>query len=252
MRRLARCLTVALVLAMALARVWALDLVVAGQAQVTIVIPDVPLPVQKSAAEELQYHVRRACGVELPIVFERYAKADQPSVYLGPCKQTLALGLWPRECKPNGYLLRTVGNNLFICGDDTNGNVFWMQHANRTRVGTLFGVYEVLQRELKVCWLWPGELGTVVPKSRDVKVGDWNEAGSPPFIHARWADYGIVSGLEGWSSNEVRERFIDEQGKWLRRHRFALGVAMDMAHSFRDWWKIEGGQHPEYFHLLPD
>lgn len=231
----------------------ALDLVVDGQPRATLVIPEVPLPVQKSAAEELQYHVRRASGAELPIVREVYAKDTDSNVYLGPCKRTLELKLWPQETKPNGYIIRAIGRDLFICGDDTNGNVFWMQHANRTRVGTLFGVYEVLERELKCRWLWPGGLGTVVPPARTIRLGDWNETGAPPFIHARWADYGPgVSGPQGWSSNEVRERFIDEQGKWLRRHRFALGIAMDMAHAFTHWWEPYGKDHPEYFNLLPD
>lgn len=245
--------------AAAVAHGWPMDLVVDGQPRVTLVIPEVPLPVQKAAAEELQYHVRRASGADLPIVREVYAKPEDSNVFLGPCQRTLGLGLWPGdaehlgEMEPNGYVIRTVGRDLFICGDDTNGNVFWMQHANRTRVGTLFGVYALLERELKCRWLWPGELGTVVPRARTIRIGDWNEAGAPPFIHARWADYGPgVSGLAGWSSNEVRERFIDEQGKWLRRHRFALGIAMDMAHAFTHWWEPYGQTHPEYFNLLPD
>lgn len=250
--RLARLGTLLISGLLAFTTAWALDLVVDGQPRVTLVIPDAPLPVQKSAAEELQYHVRRASGAELPIIREADAKEDQPNVYLGPCKRTLALSLWPQETRPNGYIIRTLGRDLFICGDDTNGNVFWVQHANRTRVGTLFGVYEVLERELKARWLWPGELGTVVPRARTIRLGDWNELGAPPLVHARWADYGMVSRQEGWSTNEVRERFIDEQGKWLRRHRFALGIAMDMAHAFAHWWEPYHKDHPEYFNLLPD
>ena len=55
----------------------ALDLVAEGQPRTTIVIPDEPLPVHKAAAEELQYHVRRASGAELPIVAEGAAKAER-------------------------------------------------------------------------------------------------------------------------------------------------------------------------------
>jgi hypothetical protein len=230
----------------------ALDVVRQGQPLVTIVIPDEPLPVHKAAAEELQYHVRRASGAELTLIPESQAKTSTSNVYLGPCRRTLTLGLWPHQTKPNGYVIRVAGGDLFICGDDSNGAVFGMQHTNRTRVGTLFGVYEVLERNLKVRWLWPGELGTDVPRSRNIAIANWDAVGAPPLIHSRWVDYGGVSGLDGWSSNEVRERFIDEQGKWLRRHRFALGVAMDMAHAFTYWWEPKGKDHPEYFNQLPD
>lgn len=92
-----------------------------------------------------------------------------------------------------------------------------------------------------------------MPPATTIAVEGWDETGAPPFIHARWADYGpAVSALEGWSSNEVRERFIDTQGKWLRRHRFALGVAMDMRHAFSQWWESMGEAHPEFFNQLPD
>jgi len=242
-----------LVAVLACASVHALDVVVDGKPGVNLVIPEVPLPVEKAAAEEFQYHVKRASGVELRIMREVYAKDADSNIYLGPCQKTLALKLWPQDGKPNNYIIRTVGHDLLICGDDTNGNVFWMQHANRTRVGTLFGVYEVLERELKCRWLWPGELGTFVPRQATIRLGDWNASGAPPFIHARWADYGPgVSGPQGWSSNEVRERFIDEQGKWLRRHRFSLGIAMDMAHAYSRWWEPKGKAHPEFFNMLPD
>lgn len=231
---------------------WALDLVVAGKPCATLIIPDAPLPVQKAAAEELQYHVRRASGAELPLVAERDAPAAGPRVYFGPCRRTTELGLWPRETRPNGYVIRTQGTDLFLCGDDTHGNVFWVQHANRTRVGTLFATYEVIERDLGARWLWPGEAGTFVPRRATVRLADYNETGAPPLIHARWADYGMVSGQAGWSTNDIRERFIDDQAKWLRRHRFALGIAMDMAHSFHDWWPELGQSHPEYFNQLPD
>ncbi|HUS80184.1 MAG TPA: hypothetical protein VM283_02885, partial [Armatimonadota bacterium] len=48
----------------------ALQIVADGQPRVSIVVPDQPLPVVQYAAEELQYHVRRASGAELPIVAE--------------------------------------------------------------------------------------------------------------------------------------------------------------------------------------
>lgn len=132
---------------------WAIELVVDGQPRASLVLPMVPLPVHKEAAGELQYHVRRASGAELPIIREDEAKDGVGNVYLGPCKRTLELGIWPRETGPNGFVVRNAGPDLFICADDTNGNVFWMQHANRTRVGTLFGVYEVVERTMGVKWL---------------------------------------------------------------------------------------------------
>lgn len=230
----------------------ALTVVAGGQARASIIIPDEPLPVVRFAAEELQYHVRRASGAELPIV----AEARMPPgavILLGACRSTTAAGVLPADLQPNEWVGRLVGDRLYLAGDDSDGAPAWLLHNNRTRVGTLFAVYEWIERTLGVKWLWPGELGTVIPPAADIVVTSWEQRGKPAFIHTRWRDAGpMLAGTEGWSSGEARSRFLTEQGKWLRRHRFAMGRNMDMAHAFTTWWERYGETHPEYFNLLPD
>lgn len=230
------------------------ELVREGTAVAVIVTPDRPLPVVQAAAEELQYHVRKASGAELRVVPESQRPESGLCVHLGGTEAAREAGLHLPASTPNAFVIKLVGNTLFILGDDSDGPAFWVQHGNRTRVGTLFGVYEFVQRQLGVRWLWPGELGTVVPRTATVAVGAWpGEVGKPPLIHARWREGGVyMSGPQGWASQETRSRFLNEQGKWLRRHRFAMGINMDMAHSYTDWWDRSGQDHPEYFNLLPD
>ena len=38
--------------------------------------------------------------------------------------------------------------------------------------GTLLGVYEVLEDYLGVRWLWPGDLGTYVPRRNTIVIPD--------------------------------------------------------------------------------
>ncbi len=230
------------------------ELVREGTAVAVIATPEKPLPVVQAAAEELQYHVRKASGAELRIVPESQRPVAGVCVFLGATEAARAAGVKVPEDTPNAFVIKRIGDSLFVLGDDSEGEAFWVQHGNRTRVGTLFGVYEFTQRQLGVRWLWPGELGTVVPRAATIEVGKWpGEVGKPPFIHARWREGGVyMSGTQGWASQENRSRFLNEQGKWLRRHRFAMGINMDMAHSYTDWWDRFGQDHPEYFNLLPD
>lgn len=232
----------------------ALDIVVKGQPKASIVIPDEKLAVEQASAEELQYHVRRATGANLPITTESGRPAGDGYIFLGATQAGNRVGLDTKALKPNGYRIALVGGNLYLRGDDSVGEVFWIQHGNYTRVGTLFAVYEFVEKTLKAKWLWPGELGTVVPKVSDLRVPQWKvTTGSPPFIHTRWRDGGVyMAGAAGWASQENRSVFLNEEGKWLRRHRFAMGLNMDMAHSFTDWWDRFSKDHPEYFNLLPD
>ena len=230
----------------------ALDLVRNGQATATIVVPDEVLPVVSFAAQELVYHLERATGAKLAIVKESGRLPSGPLVFLGNCRATADAEILPEQLKPNERIGKLVGDRLYLAGDDSDGPAAWIMHNNRTRVGTLFAVYEFLERELGVKWLWPGELGEVIPDADTIVIEEWNDRGVPAFIHTRWRDGGaMLTSTSGWNG-ETRSRFLGEQGKWLRRHRFAMGHNMDMAHAYTDWWDKYGESNPEYFNLLPD
>ncbi len=230
----------------------ALVLVDEGQPRATIVVPDDMLPIVQYAAQELQYHVERASGATLPIVAEN-DMPNGPVVILGECVATAEAGILPDEMEPNERFGKLVGDRLYLAGDDSEGQPAWIMHGNRTRVGTLFAVYELLERELGVQWLWPGELGEVIPAAENITIEQWDDRGKPAFVHTRWRDGGaMLTSEDGWSSMDVRSRFLNAQGVWLRRHRFAMGRNMDMAHAYTDWFEKYGETHPEYFNLLPD
>lgn len=230
-----------------------IELVRDGEAVAVIVLPDEPLPAESFAAEELAHHLALATGAELPIVAEADAPAEGHIVFIGATRAAAEVGLTGDDLPANGYLIRADGARMFVLGDDTDGQPGWVQHNNRARVGTLFGVYHLLDRELGARWLWPGPLGEVVPERDSIAFEKLDLTGKPAFVHARWRDGGgTVAGADGWADPENRSRWIAEQGRWLRRHRFALGVNMDMAHAFTTWWEKYGEEHPEYFNLLPD
>lgn len=231
----------------------AVELVRDRQAVAVIVLPDHPLPVETLAAEELQHHLERATGATLSIVPEAEAPARGNRVYLGATRAAADAGLATGDLPPNGFIIRADADRLFLLGDDTDGPAAWILHNNRTRVGTLFAVYRLLDEHLGVRWLWPGPLGEVVPARASIAFEALDETGAPAFVHARWRDGGrTVAGTDGWADPANRSRFIGAQGLWLRRHRFALGRNMDMAHAFTTWWERYGTEHPEYFNLLPD
>lgn len=231
----------------------AVELVRAHQPVATIVLPDEPLPVESLAAEELAYHLRLATGAELAVVAEADAPAGQPLVLTGATRAAEQARLSNAELPPNGYIIRAEAERMYLLGDDTEGEPGWIQHGNRTRVGTLFAVYHLLDRDLGVRWLWPGPLGEVAPERADIVFDAIDLTAEPAFVHARWREGGnTVSGTAGWADPANRSRFISGQGLWLRRHRFALGRNMDMAHAFTDWWMRYSEQHPEFFNLLPD
>jgi len=229
----------------------ALDLVRDGKPVATVVVPDKTLPVVSAAAEELVHHVLKVGGASLPIVCEKDAPADGPAVFLGATRAAAAAGLTVPDTTPNAFVIKVIGNRMFLLGDDSDGPAFWILHGNRTRVGTLFAVYEFLERGLGVRWIWPGESGEIVPRRRTISVDRWDQVGRPAMVHTRWRD-GPAAGVEGWADPANRSRFIQAQSRWLRRHRFALGINLDVRHSFTYYWQEYGKTHPEFFNRLPD
>lgn len=227
-----------------------------GEAQATLVVPADPLRVEQFAAEELRYHVSRATGVELPIVKESDAAGESMSaaVYIGATRAAADAGVNASELAANGFVVEREGDRLFIVGRDSDGPVgreAGTLHGNYTHVGTLFGIYEILETQLDIRWLWPGESGEVIPRRRTIELSDVDQLHEPELIHKRWRDYGR-RGIRAWQDQEAGMRFFREQAIWLRRHRFAMAERLDVGHSFTDWWEKYGEDHPEYFNMLPD
>lgn len=225
-------------------------LVRAGQPAAVVVTPDEPLPVVSYAAQELVDHVRLASGTTLPVI---KASADRPDgrarVYLGDCPTSRQAfpGDWDKL--PHGTaLLSSSANRLCLAGRDAAGAPL----ADNTSAGTLFAVYEVLESFLKVRWLWPGELGTVVPPQATIAIPAAKLQVSPRFLHTRVRFGGLSITPTGFSSMEARAAFAERQMQWLRRHRFNRGTSLEYGHGFEDYWDRFKDTHPEYFNLLPD
>lgn len=115
--------------------------------------------------------------------------------------------------------------------------------------GTLFAVYEWLERQVGARWLWPGELGTQVPRTAALLSGEWQVEKKLPLIHTRLR---TGFGQPLWDDQAAYKRFQNDTNVWLRRHRFARSVSLEYPHGFTNYWQRYGATHPEYFALRPD
>lgn len=241
-----------------------LCLVKNNNARAAIIIPDEAIPPEQLAAEELQYHIQKAAGVKLSI----HAEKDKPAgfdgfVYLGNCRKTAEAGINVAALPPSGYVIKTIDGNLFLAGKDrvrsdrdTGGNwvnsyygVGWNWAAGWQ--GTLFAVYDLLENEMGVRWLWPGELGEIIPQTNEIKLGHIDRNGTPRFLETRLrAKY--PADLLGWASGKNREKFLHDQGKFLLRHRFSTVQSMSYGHNFTTYWERFGKTHPEFFNMFPN
>ncbi len=224
-----------------------MDIVKQGKRCSVIIIPEHYKAVDEFAAKELQYHIRRATGCELEIIKENEKKnSSLGCIYIGNCEATQQNGIKVLELPANAYSIKITDKTMYLAGHDSEESPLELT----TNTGTLFAVYELLETQLGVTWLWPGELGEVIPAAQNITLFQCNLTGKPKLAHNRWRQ--SFTSVAGRSSVQNRDRYALDEKIWLKRQRFAVSTNMDIHHAFIDYWKRLGNDHQEIFNLLPD
>lgn len=154
-----------------------LSLVRDAKAHAVVMTADEPSETARYAVEELVWHVTESTGVALKVLPESEAPGQPCTrVYVGETEAARRLGIVPENLPREAYTMRCLGKDLFIVGRDGNEDPLRQDNPN---AGTLFGVYEFLERFLGVRWLWPGKLGTYIPKTGSVEFRPVDETHEP-------------------------------------------------------------------------
>lgn len=229
-----------------------------------VVTADTPTPLSRYAANELVSHVKTATGVTLPVVTESAVPpGSSPRLYLGMTKSAREQGIGSGAIAPESFVMRSVGRDLYIVGEEGKDDPL---SAYNSKCGTLFGVYELLERCLGVRWLWPGPLGTYIPpRSGDIRLAAVDETVVPRLAY-REINWGSVRAAVFGKNKNLSEtekklsfspdglvRYGQDLQAYLRRHRMGgMDRKPATGHQFTGWWKLYGAEHPEWFMMGAD
>lgn len=238
----------------------AATLVEKGQARAVIIVPAKPSPVVDHAARILRDHIKQMSGAELPIRTEDKitgpATPDQAWILVGEGKLTEKLGLTSKGLGPGGIVQSAKGNVLALFGTDA--------HTPTDPHGTRYAVTTFLEDKLGVRYLWPGELGKVVPRRETIIVDDFQHRFTPKLAQRRIRSLGyhnrLQVGLDRLSfTKEDYERLRAEAQRtraespdWFGWQRLGGTLNLKGGHAFPHLWAKYGKDHPEWFALQPD
>ncbi|HPD14148.1 MAG TPA: DUF4838 domain-containing protein [Planctomycetota bacterium] len=193
-----------------------------------IVVPDQPTPQEDHAANDLNAHIERLTGRDLPMVTDS-ALAQQVPVVVGNCPRTLrklGVRIDTKGLGLEGIVIRTKGPALVLAGNQR---------------GILYAVYTFLEDYCGCRWFTPE--CTVIPKTGAFDIADLNVHHIPPLEYrstdypcSRPADFAVRNKLNGTQTQ------IDER----RGGKIDYGTFVHTFNSILDPAK-HFAEHPEYF-----
>lgn len=235
-----------------------------GEPQCVIILPLSASGSEKKAVDLLNQTLIKMTGKPLPVLSETKIQVEDGVVidskkqkwpwalWIGQTEQAAKQGISADDLILEGYRIRSVKNWLFLVGHDQKSMKIW---------GTVYAALAVLEDYLGVRWLWPGELGTIIPKRADVTLPALHEQNEPAL---RKRGIRVASGIS--DGNEVgikllgdteivRQTYLqsqEDQADWALLNRVGGSLRPSAGHSYGGWYERFGKEHPEWFALQPD
>ena len=235
------------------------DLVENGRAVAMIVLPAKPETLEGYAAGELQEYVKEITGRILPIINEPegpegFGDYNEPQklagygIWLGQTKAAEAAGFTRTEAE--------LGRDGYAAKADEKGLVL----VGRCPLGTLFGVYDLIEREFGVRWFVPNEqqrtltperkqiwvqpepIGEVIPKADSLWVGTFRREFKPSFEY-RWVregDWALCNRMNVWV--RVNGQIVGVNCKWYGHAFGALVPPEKYFHEHPEWFALVKGK----------
>ncbi|MDD5705021.1 MAG: DUF4838 domain-containing protein [Kiritimatiellae bacterium] len=228
-----------------------------GADNVIVTCPDSPKSVaaynRRYAAHELADYLERVTGARISVVDTIDTNRIEAGgvIFVGPsaCTDTLGIPRDRSDLGAGGYRIATIGKNLVILGDDMDGYDTVDDHGLNGEAGTYYGVAAFLEKFCGVRWLWPGELGTVVPRQRVVRIPRVDIRSQPAY---RTRVFGASADTHLQLTNGTFVTFGGEQKRqWAlfhRRHGCGSSIVPYGGHYGDTYVKTNMfTAHPEYF-----
>ena len=161
-----------------------LTLVQSGKGNAAIILGKKPTASAQLGAYELQHWVKKITGAVLPIRTE--TASEKVKIYIGDTLASRKNGIKKEDFKGENYVVRSTKEALFLAGNDSDD----FTKVDYKKVGTfpknyfavngsLYAVYDFLEKECKVTFCGPWENSVAYPTMKTLKVKVENRSFTP-------------------------------------------------------------------------
>ncbi|MCF6176258.1 MAG: DUF4838 domain-containing protein [Victivallaceae bacterium] len=230
-----------------------------------IVIAPAALPVVVFAAKELQQHLFKISGANVPIITKENGRIEQFTIYVGSNQILGPLNNRLKKLAKEEFVIKRLKNSLIIAGMDENGppvpaydyakkqvidfGRVGRFYKNKQRQdwlisrGTMHAVYTFLEDYAKVRWYWPGEIGTVILKSEYLYLPKSGiDRQEKPDMN-----YRMFHELLG---NDVPDATPYDYLLYFARNKIYGSEAFVCNHTFNQWPERFAKSNPDWFATL--
>ncbi len=225
-----------------------------GRSLAPIVIPVGTDETIRASADDLASYVEKISGVRPTILEGVPDPLPESAVWVG--FQPALEGLFPdidfKFTQPEEILIAANTRHLVIAGRDREPFTIKPPLTYRPikvgEFGTANAVSTFIHDRLGVRWLWPGELGTDIPRRDRIAFESFTFRFHPPIQSRRFrltSEYGRTDrGADVAAVNYF----------WENGHRVngRSSHILPRDHAYNDWSDRYRDEHPEYFALKPD
>ncbi len=227
-----------------------------------IVLGTTPTLSAQFAAAELQYHIEKITGAKLPIVNED-AEVKGVRILIGDSKYAWDLGMRSEDFASQEYAIAFRPNTVVLIGKDASLEDT-AKYRNRVALnyadfltfpihfeenGSVYAVYDFLEKYCDVRWYTATDLGMCLTKTPTLSVGGSDVRRSPYMEYRCLTMNPFPSDLMG-DTVKGSERMQPLEGREMRlfelRQRLG-GEPYDCGHSFYGYYDRFLKDHPEWF-----
>ncbi|MBQ9755095.1 MAG: DUF4838 domain-containing protein [Lentisphaeria bacterium] len=141
-----------------------------GKVCFEIVAPASAFPAAQEGAREAAQLLSEALGTGIAV--KKAPSGKCPAIIIGDRELAKKAGLDISRIDRDGFFIKTIGKNVLIIGrdDPKKSPRSGSYNGSGSERGTIFGVYDFLERFAGIRFYFPGKLGTVIPKHKEWKL----------------------------------------------------------------------------------